>query len=37
VIVWAGDAEYERTGLAAQARGRHRLTMNGLNWIYERS
>lgn len=37
VIVWAGDAEYERNGLAAQARGRHRLTMNGLNWIYERS
>lgn len=37
VIVWAGDAEYEQNTLAAQATGRHRLTMNGLNWIYERS
>jgi len=37
VIVWAGDAEYGQDTLAAQATGRHRLTMNGLNWIYERS
>ncbi|MCW2134819.1 NUDIX hydrolase [Arthrobacter sp. VKM Ac-2550] len=37
VIVWAGDAEYEPGSLAAQATGKHRLTMNGLNWNYERS
>ncbi|NMR32009.1 NUDIX hydrolase [Crystallibacter degradans] len=37
VIVWAGDVDYEQSSLAAQATGKHRLTMNGLNWIYERS
>jgi len=37
VITWHGDAEYPEAAAAGRAGGRHRLTMRGSHWRYERS